>query len=49
MELTKKEVKTIIEALEELSIYREQDEEPRTMTVKGLYDDEARVLTKLTV
>lgn len=47
MALTKSERKTMIEALEELQMHRNDEEEPREMTSNGLYQNEELLLEKL--
>ena len=47
--LNKKDVNVIKEALEELRLYRIQDDEPRDMIPDGLYDDELALAQKLNI
>lgn len=47
VELSASDLKTLKEALEELRIYRQTDEDPREFTTNGLYEDELGLATKL--
>ena len=47
MKLTQEEIHTIQSLLEEIQLYRNNDEEPREMTISGLYDDERTLAKKL--
>lgn len=47
MNLNDKDIKTIKDMMEELRMYRNEDEEPREMDEDGLYEDEIALATKL--
>lgn len=47
MTLNEKDIKTIKNIIEELRIYRNQDQEERTMVDDGLYSDEIELMNKL--
>lgn len=47
MKLTEKDAKVIQSIIEELCMYRQDDEEPREMTIDNLYSDEIELVKKL--
>jgi len=47
VEITDKEIQTIKSVLEELKMYRSQDEEEREMAENGLYEDEQQLMAHL--